>query len=342
MVEQVTSRGARRSVTALAIFAGLVAMLTPTGVAWAAGTAAVSDTSPAPGQVITATGSGLQPGAPVLIDLFGDGVRLGEFAVGADGTFAQDVQIPPGTSDGSKGVKITTIDADGKYASFSIYITVSGPPAEARLSTSAIRPGQVLRVSGTRFRPGGEIYVVLFPEEVLLGTPIASGDGSFATDVRMPDDLLNGEHGIVVAGASAGGSFAYLVLEASGSGGSGFVPSNYSVPRNHPLAGGAGAASEGSAEGARAGGGSSVGVSSTSSIEASTTVRKGAVDQAQRDPVRPTSDQDPAVVLFLCLAVAGLLAVAVAWSRSSEGRRWWRKQRRGSARGSSGSSRPAR
>jgi len=290
----------------LAVLLGLV-LLAPA--ARADGSASVSDTSVVPGQTVTVRASGLKPGGTANIDYLPDAVRLASVTVGADGGLVQDVQIPSLSKDGPKQIVVTAIAATGRYAYLATDMTLKGPAASARLSDTTLVPGQQLRVDGTRFLPGYAVSIVVFPEQQYLGQPDAGSDGRFSVDVRMPAQLLNGRHTIVVAGANASGSYSYLELSATVTGGRGNVP-----------AGGGG------------GGGGSLPPLNPAVVPSSTTSTLRA-PRPSATPLPPLGDggdggSRAGTVLLVVGFLALLALVAGTWFASPDGRRWRRERAR--------------
>ncbi len=268
----------------------------------------MSDTSLVPGQTVTVRASELKPGGTANIDYLPDAVRLATVTVGADGALVQDVQIPSLSKDGPKQIVVTAIAATGRYAYLATDMTLKGPVATARLDDTTLVPGQRLRVTGTRFLPGYEVAIVVFPEQQYLGRPDAGSDGRFAVDVRMPAQLLNGRHTIVVAGANAGGSYSYLELSATVTGGVGNVPpgggggGNGSLPPLNPA----------------------VVPSSTTS-----TLRVPRPTTGSLPPLTDVDGGSRAGTVLLVLGFLALLALVVGtWFASPDGRRWRRERGR--------------
>lgn len=298
----------------VALLAGLVALAGLGPASAAGGSASVSDTNPAPGQVVTVSATGLKPGGPSLIDYLPDGVRLAEVTVGPDGSYQQDVRIPDLTLDGPKQIVVTALDAAGRYTYLPIDIRVSGPQTTARLSDTTLTPNQAVRLSGERFMPGRQVLIVLFPEGVDMGSAVADSSGRVVADLRMPAQLLNGRHVFAVAGAKAGGGhapgggFAYLKLEATVTGGVGFVPTGTVVPADLE-------------DFFRTS--TTLPTSSTSSTSTTTTIERDAL----ADDVAGSDGASTGLLLVLLLLCLALVAGTVLmWLRSDDGYRWLRKR----------------
>jgi hypothetical protein len=260
--------------------------------------ASVSDTSVAPGQTVTVRASGLNPGGISLIDYIPDGVRLATVHAGADGSYVHDVQIPPDSPDGLKQIVVTAIAADGTYAYLPTTITLKGPAATIRVSDLTLNPGQALKVSGSRFLRGTTVYGLLFPEAISLFEITPARDGTFAAEVEMPDDLLNGRHGLVVTGLDASGHFAYLQQLVSVRGGIGDLPGE-----SDPFAGAAALAT-----------------STTTTSTTSTTER----ERARSQQLGNGSDSSLIGLVVMLIAIVLLIVLAVTWYRSPAGKTWRR------------------
>ncbi len=239
------------------------------------------------------------PGGVSFIDYIPDGVRLATVYAGSDGAYQQEVQIPADTPDGAKQIVVTALDPSGHYAYLPSDLTVTGPAARASLSSSTLRPETRVRISGVRFLRGSSVYLLLYPEGVLLGTVTATPGGTFSKLVRMPTDLLGGPHGVVVVGFAAGGGLAYLALQATATSDLG-------------------------------GGGSVLPLTSTTkpmvtASTSSTTVPDFALWSS--------AGVDPKAIAWIMLIVCALLLgfLGGTWLRTPDGRRWrrYRRSRRG-------------
>lgn len=302
---------------------GLIAVLllvaSPTAaVAQGSASASISDSSVVPGQTVTVRASGLNPGGISLIDYIPDGVRLATVYAGPDGTYSAQVRIPDNSPDGRKQIVVTAIDAAGHYAYLPNDLTVNGPSASARLSDTTLTPSQAFQISGSRFRAGTKVYAVLYPEQVLLGGFTAGGNGSFTANVRMPKDLLNGDHGIVVAGADAKGGTAYLQLKATVTGGLG------ALGAGDPFA--------------KASAASAAALASTTTIDITTTTTIDTpftTDVPGRPSLGPEGTDTKLVLAVLLVLAAGTVAALLAsWWRSAAGRRWRRDRAKSRGRSS--------
>ena len=85
----------------------------------------VSSSSVLAGGTITVAGSGLQPGAHVVVKIFSDAQVLGTTTVAADGSFRLTVAVPPDTD---PGVHTLAVFANGVLVG-SVTITVLGASA---------------------------------------------------------------------------------------------------------------------------------------------------------------------------------------------------------------------
>jgi hypothetical protein len=216
------------------------------------------------------------------------------------------VTIPAHSFDGDKGIVVTSVNADGTFAYLPNGAVLRGPSAQARLSDTKLTPNESFRVTGSRFLPGADVKVVVFPEAVLLATVTPDGDGSFSVGVRMPSRLLNGKHGIVVAAPNASGGYSYLQLGATVTGGLGE----------------AGAIAAGDVEGFLA---------TVPSATTTITLHRITTTEAP-SPTLPVDTDDGSrgwVLLLLAVLVLVVIAALVwGWLRTPEGQRWLRQRRR--------------
>lgn len=104
--------------------------------------AGVSDTEVLPGQPITVTGDGWQPGSEVAITLHcpeGYVRALGTATVAADGTFSTQVTIPEDAPPGECILRVTGVGADGQARTVDVTLTIVAPddpaPAPALVTT---------------------------------------------------------------------------------------------------------------------------------------------------------------------------------------------------------------
>ena len=161
----------------LVALAALVGATGPVGAAPADATSSVSDTTPAPGQAITVSAGGLAPGTEAEVYLLPEG-RLAQPTVGEDGGFRASVRIPVDSFDGPKQIVVSAVAADNTYAYLVTDVTVRGADAAAELSDTTLTPTEPVRVSGTRFRSGVELQIVVLPEAEVLATPIHARTGA--------------------------------------------------------------------------------------------------------------------------------------------------------------------
>jgi hypothetical protein len=264
------------------------------------GSASVSDTTPLPGDVVTVRASGLQAGKPATIEYQPGAVMLATLTVDGDGGFTRNVQIPPRTTDGAKQIVVKSIGTNGRFTRIQIDLQVAGPPATARLSDDTLVPKEAFRFDGSRFAAGTSVVIVVYPEGAILGQPNAGPDGRFSVDVRMPELLLNGKHGFIVAGLAAGGHVAVLKLYATVTGGVG------GVVKGDPL--------------------DEVDYPYVTPTSAPTTslVRRPTSTVPLVSGDSGGSGLNTLGLAILVAFVLILVVLAVAWWRSSEGQRWLR------------------
>ena len=108
----------------------------------------VSVTSVRPGVRVVLTCGGFRPRSIVLVRLFSEPVRLGEFPVGDDGELLANVVVPESTSAGEHTLRATGVDPANLALEQSVGITVSGDAA-ASVAGSAARSGGELSRTGT-------------------------------------------------------------------------------------------------------------------------------------------------------------------------------------------------
>lgn len=108
----------------------------------------VSATSVRPGVRVVFACGGFRPRSIVLIRLFSEPVRLGEFGVGDDGELLANVVIPESTPAGEHTLRATGVDAANLAIEKSVAISVSSDGA-GRMSGPAARSGGELSRTGT-------------------------------------------------------------------------------------------------------------------------------------------------------------------------------------------------
>ena len=280
----------------------LLLAVAPTAVAAAptSGSASVSDSSPQPGDVVTVRARDLGPGKPVTIEFQPGAVMLATLAVDGDGGFTRNVQIPPRATDGAKQIVVKSIGTDGRFTRLQLDLQVAGPPAAAQLTDDTLVPSQAFRVVGNRFAAGTSVVIVVYPEGVILGQPNAGSDGRLNADVRMPKDLLNGKHGFIVAGLAAGGHVAVLKLYATVTGGVGGVKGDPLAKVDYPY------------------------VTPTSGPTTSLVRRATSTVPLGVSGGSGGSGSNLVWLVVLVAFVLLLVAISIAWLRSSDGRRWLR------------------
>ncbi len=77
-------------------------------------------------------------------------------------------------------------------------------PSTLTLSTQAVKPGDVISIGGSGFKPNSELTITLHSDPLELGTTTADDQGSTFTEVTIPGDVGGGEHHIVVSGLDDG------------------------------------------------------------------------------------------------------------------------------------------
>ncbi|WP_146252030.1 choice-of-anchor G family protein [Xylanimonas oleitrophica] len=163
-------------------------------------TVGVEPTTLPAGGSTTVTGDGYTPGSTATVTLTGpDGAAVGEpveVSVGPDGTFTVDLPVPADAPAGT--YEVTGTDATGAAATTPVAIT------EARLTAdpSAVAPGGTTTVTGDGFSPDTTVTVqITDPDGTPVGDPVTvptGPDGSFSTDVPLPEDAAPGTWTVVV------------------------------------------------------------------------------------------------------------------------------------------------
>jgi hypothetical protein len=310
---------ARASALAVgALFAAIAALVSPPSVgaapagpaAPAAATASLSDTTPDPGQLVTVRASELLPGTPAVIDYVPDSVRFGVFDVAGDGTLVREVRIPANTYDGAKQIIITSRDATGHVVRLKLDLTIAGPPATVSLSDDSWTPGQQITFSGVRWFAGSPFAVVLYPEGAVIAQTTIGSDLRLAVTGRVPADVRNGKHGLIVAGRAATGKAAFFKIFVTVIGGVGSVgpgdpfagavnPIDPSIPIPPDI--------------------TTPSTSSTSVLRSTPREEDGAeVD---------SGGISLWMIVLVALAVLLLIGVAVTWLGTTDGRAWRAKRR---------------
>ena len=133
----------------------------------------VSVTSVRPGVRVVLTCGGFRPRSVVLVRLFSDPVRLGEFPVGDDGELLANVVIPESTPAGDHTLRATGFDAGNLALERSVAISVRGDGVGG--GGSAARPG------GELSRTGSSSAMPLTATAVVL---IGGGAGAMVVERR--------------------------------------------------------------------------------------------------------------------------------------------------------------
>jgi hypothetical protein len=299
----------RAAVLFLGALTALVPLLVGAPAAGADPAATISSSRPQPGDTVHVRATGLKPGEQAVVDYLPDGVRFGIPTITPDGTIDLDVRIPPTSYDGPKQIQIRTIGANGRYVRLDLDLTIAGVHALARLSSDQLRPGMRVGIQGDHFFPSTDIIVVIFPEQLTLLQTHARADGVLDASFVMPAQLLNGRHGVLVAGRNVGGTAAFLKMFPTVSGGTGQVPKGADVF--------AGAPPGSVPTGVPTSVGSSS--SSTSSTSSSTTARTSR--RSTTVPVPDTGNgMSPGAVVLVVLLVLAILALVLTWRRAPRGK----------------------
>jgi len=113
----------------------------------------VSVTSVRPGVRVVLTCGGFRPRSIVLVRLFSDPVRLGEFPVGDDGELLAGVVVPESTPPGEHTLRATGVDPANLAVERSVRITVSGDESGGVSASTAHPSGELSRTGTSSAKP---------------------------------------------------------------------------------------------------------------------------------------------------------------------------------------------
>ncbi len=137
--------------------------------------AIVGDTTPAPGQEVTVSGSGFTPGSTVTVSL--DGEVLGNFTVGDDGSFSGAVTIPSDAPCGENTLDFVSSAGEANSVSITIKCMQAAGGGEV---TVDVGDDGALAVTGSDLTVGAALVVALFAVGGLV---------LFATRKKAPAEL---------------------------------------------------------------------------------------------------------------------------------------------------------
>jgi hypothetical protein len=172
-------------------------------------TLTVSPSDAKPGDRVTISGTHLQPGEVVVVDLvaLSTSARLGETHVRSSGTFSLSAKIPSATPQGTVSVVAT-----GSTSRLSVtrQISIGALAALLHLGDHSIKAGAAVRVSGSGFIPGETITLLLKGGKIAslnLGLVVAGTTGSFAISrLIIPSLVPSGPYSVVAFGQTSGRS----------------------------------------------------------------------------------------------------------------------------------------
>lgn len=110
-------------------------------------TAAVSDTTVAPGEPITITSEGWLPGSEVTITFESEPQVLATVQTGGDGAFTTQVTVPADATPGEHTLRLSGLDPDGQPRTVAIALTVPGAAGDD--AAAGVTPSPRLPATGT-------------------------------------------------------------------------------------------------------------------------------------------------------------------------------------------------
>lgn len=154
-----------------------------------------------PGDDITVSGEGFEPGEEVELTL--SGVVLGTVTADDDGDVEAELTIPEDTEFGD--YTVTAVGAqsgNGGSASLTVIDPDDSDPAEPSLSLDVdeVEAGGEVTAVGEGFEPGEDVEFSLNPE---LGTAPADDDGEVTAVLTIPEDTDPGEYALTATGAES-------------------------------------------------------------------------------------------------------------------------------------------
>lgn len=168
-----------------------------------------------PGEEVDVTGDGWQADSTVDLDFRQSAPTvnrdLGSAQANAAGTFVETVRIPADAHGGPASIVLTGTDPNGQDATCRIDLTISGGPggaACAQVSDDVVTPGQAILVFSADgcWQPGTNVRIFFLSEPVFVGQDEVDDDGSFSTEIEIPEDATLGAHTIRVRGTDVTGA----------------------------------------------------------------------------------------------------------------------------------------
>jgi|GEM_PF-938954 len=181
-------------------------------------------------QVLTVTGTGYKPGAPIEIGWYysssGKATKLTVLAHGyADATGKFSIPVTVANNTGAKTVMSAGIGSNGQPRYLSADTVVNPPLADGVLAGVPLTTtaGKALTVSGSGYKPGTTVEVGGYCPQTVLGTAVADAAGKFRVTIVVPNQ--GGGRAFYAAGVGSNGKARYLlaltVVHTSGGSSSG-------------------------------------------------------------------------------------------------------------------------
>jgi hypothetical protein len=170
--------------------------------------ATLSNTRLGQGEIVTVQGEHWKPGGEVEVTLH-PGKHQVKAIAGPDRRFTAELDIPIDAVTGGYGITVAGTGSDGLGAYLPNNVTISSPSARAALDDTTLTQGQVVTITGRRWKPGQEVQLTLHPGKHQVKV-VPGPDGRFTGRLDIPEDTASGRYGITVAGVGADGIYAYL------------------------------------------------------------------------------------------------------------------------------------
>jgi len=169
----------------------------------------VTPASAKPGERVTISGTHLEPGEVVVVDLvaLATSARLGATHVHSNGDFSLSAVIPATTPQGTVSVVAT-----GSTSRLSVtrQISIGALAAVLHLGDHSVKAGAAVSVSGSGFIPGETITLLLKGGKVAslnLGLVVAGTTGSFSVSrLIIPSLVPSGSYSVIAFGQTSGRS----------------------------------------------------------------------------------------------------------------------------------------
>lgn len=178
----------------------------------------------AAGSTVEVSGTGCGADAVVFVGVL-DPQRAGELAKastggGGDAGWRVSITVPATTRPGRYPV---TARCSSSYAGYTGYDGYRGggfdysegtvevrppdavpdPDGPLTVTPSTVPPGSTVRVSGGGYRAGEQVTLVLYSVPVVLGVVTTTSDGTFSSEVLIPEDTPLGPHDVVSMNATS-------------------------------------------------------------------------------------------------------------------------------------------